>query len=569
MNRNECTRLSRKVKLPDRRELGICLILFLLSLGARLLYLRDISSTLFFENPVVDEYIYDQMATAILAGLPEQDGVFRPPLYPLFLSFVYRVFGHSVSAARVVQMVLGAFCTLLLYRLAQRFLERRVAVLAALFYAFSWPAIYFQGELLDISIFPILLVLTVYWFLRSLESGKPLYASLAGMFLGLSALARGTALFFFPAVAFFLLGSLGRRKAAGLLAIFTAAAMCPLLFSGYRNYRLSGEFILLSSNGAINFYVGNNPAADGLNSIPPGLVWNKVVGEPVRQGLVSAGDQSRYWLTRSLAYITENPGRSILLYLKKCYAFWNAVEVSSNKDIYCMREQSRFLSLPLVGFGMIGPLVILSLLFTRNRGTTLPCIWALILSYMLANSLFFTTARYRAAVIPFVAILASHAVLSLYDAARSREKAILWKSFLIFPLAVFFVNADPLDLEGQVMTRPHFQLGQILLSKGRYEEALREMEKDLERRPDDPDILNNLGVVYKRMGDRETAKRYYEMALGYGEYGGVRWNLGLLAYEEGDYEAARLHWRKALEEEPLNPAIKKSLAAVEELLPGN
>jgi tetratricopeptide (TPR) repeat protein len=556
------------VKLPDRRELGICLILFLLSLAARLVYLWEMSATPFFENPVVDEYINDQMAMAILQGLPEQDGVFRPPLYPLFLSLCYFVFGHSVPTARVIQAVIGALCTLLLYRLSSRFLDRRTAILSALLYSLSWPAIYFQGELLDISIFPVLLVLSAYFFLRSLETKRALSASLAGLALGLSALARGTALFFFPAMAFFFLFSLGKRKGAKFLTLFTAAALCPLLLSGYRNARLSGEFIPLSSNGAINFYIGNNPGADGLNSIPPGLVWNKVIAEPARQGLVSAGDQSRYWLEKSLEYIQQNPGRSLLLYLKKCYAFWNAVEVSNNKDIYFLRAQSRLLSLPLAGFGLIGPLAILSLLFTRRRGPALPLLWALVLSYMMGNSLFFTTARYRMAVVPFMIVLASHAALCLLDVLRRGNKTLLVRSLVLLAIAAFFVNTDPFDLRGSVMTRPHFQIGQIFLSRGRYEEALHEMQKDLARHPDDPDILNNLGVVYKRMGDLESARMYYGMALERGEYAGVRWNLGLLAYEAGDYETARSHWRKALEEDPLNPSIKRNLAKVEGLLSG-
>jgi 4-amino-4-deoxy-L-arabinose transferase-like glycosyltransferase len=557
---------ARNVKRSDLRELAIWLALFSISLAARLAWLRDMSTTPFYENPVVDEYIYNQMATAILQGLPEQNGIFRPPLYPLFLSLCYSVLGVSVPAARIVQAVLGALFTIFLFHFASRFLDRRTGFLSALVYALYWPAIYFQGELLDIAIFPMLLLLSVYFFLRAIETKSGMHAGLAGLFLGLAALARGTALFFLPAMCFFLFSSLGARKGAQLLALLAVATCSLLLLSGYRNARLSGEFIMLSSNGAINFYIGNNPGADGLNSIPPGLEWNKVIKEPVRLGLVTHGEQSHYWLARSLQYIASNPGRSLLLYLKKFYAFWNAVEVSNNKDIYFMRSRSAFLSLPLPGFGLVCPFAILSLLFIKRRTPVLILLWFLVLSYALGNSLFFTTARYRMAVLPLLIVLASHAGLHLLAVARRGDLRLLARSLVLLVIALFFVNTDPLHLRAAVRTRPDFQVGQILLTLGRYEDALNEMRKDLARNPDDPDILNNIAVAYRRLGDPETARTYYERALAVGEYGGVRWNLGLLAFDEGEYEAARSEWRKALEEDPLNPAIRQNLRKVEELL---
>ena len=55
------------------------------------------------------------------------------------------------------------------------------------------------------------------------------------------------------------------RRAALLLAL----GLClPPLVTLARNWTVSGEPILISTNGGINFFIGNNPTADGTFRIP-------------------------------------------------------------------------------------------------------------------------------------------------------------------------------------------------------------------------------------------------------------------------------------------------------------
>ena len=558
-----------RVKNLDKREAGTILFLFLLSLIARLIYLYEIGSTPFFHNAVVDEYIYDHMGMAILQGLPEQDGLFRSPLYPMFLALCYGIVGHRIGTARIIQMVIGAVCTCVLYRFSRGFLEKRAAVTSAVIYALYWPAIYFQGELLIISIFSFLLLLTIYVFQRSLKYGSWHVSILTGILLGISCLARGTALFIYPVIALYSVKAHGRRRGVLTLALITLAAGAVLLVSGYRNYTRTGEFVLLSSNGAINFYTGNNPEADGLNPVLPGLRWNRMVREPIRKGLTGAAEQSKYWTRKTVSFIRSQPQRFIQLYLKKCYAFWNALEVSNNKDIYYMRNLSVFLSLPLFGFGLVGVFAILSLIYIRKAPRELRILWWLILAYMAGNAFFFTAARYRMAVVPFVITLGSFSFYSVMAALKERNRREISSALVFLAAAALFVNTDPLGMRASIQTRPHFQTGQIYLTLDRFDEAIHEMETDLEKRPTDPDILNNLGVVYKKKGDFEKARNYYEQALLSGEYSGVRWNLGLLQFETGNYLEARSNWIRALEFDPFNPSIRMNLKKVEALIRGS
>ena len=61
---------------------------------------------------------YDHHALTFLSGHGLTNGsawASRPPLYPLFLALVYRLFGHSYLMVRLIQSFLDAFAVFLVY----------------------------------------------------------------------------------------------------------------------------------------------------------------------------------------------------------------------------------------------------------------------------------------------------------------------------------------------------------------------------------------------------------------------------------------------------------------------
>ena len=87
------------------------------------------------------------------------------------------------------------------------------------------------------------------------------------------------------------------------------------------NYFVAGEPVLLSAHSGINFWIGNNPQANGYPKIPGGMradqegllrdsitFAEKQVGHPMRRYEVSA-----YWSGKAHQYIAENPGAFLRL----------------------------------------------------------------------------------------------------------------------------------------------------------------------------------------------------------------------------------------------------------------
>jgi len=90
----------------------------------RLLFFMEQLNSPFFARPLLDQLYYHQFAVRLATGGDlSVFGGFRPMLYPLFLSIVYRVAGAGAGpmVAILVQHLLGAATTVLLADFAARF----------------------------------------------------------------------------------------------------------------------------------------------------------------------------------------------------------------------------------------------------------------------------------------------------------------------------------------------------------------------------------------------------------------------------------------------------------------
>jgi serine/threonine-protein kinase len=107
----------------------------------------------------------------------------------------------------------------------------------------------------------------------------------------------------------------------------------------------------------------------------------------------------------------------------------------------------------------------------------------------------------------------------------------------------------------------HFDLGAALYSAGRYREAIPAFQRVVDLQPDHAWGYQMLGTSYHALGDTTNAKRYYETAVRLGN-AKAHSNLGILLYDEGQYEEAVAHLQQAAELEPLSPGKHHNLGDV-------
>jgi len=525
-------------------------------------YFSDLVAQPWFGYPLVDALTFDRTALGILQE-GHQGAFFRPPLYPLFLAAVYRVFGHSAGAVAWIQFVLGLAALVPAYRLAERWFGERAA-LAGVWIGACYPLrIFFEGETLDVTLFTFLLLGATWKLWQALEEGVLARVFLAGLLYGAAALTRPNVLLALPFIAAgaaldFRIGW-KRLLVPGLVgALGVMLALAPV---SLHNWRAEGAFMPVAANGGVNFFLGNERGSTGLTPVPPGLRWEQTMTRPVRAGQLTLSGQDRWWYARAAKEIRAAPAHWLRLLWAKTALFVNAAESSNNKALGHFTAAS----FPVRHYRWwYGVLVCLALPGLATRpARTVACFASIIAGFGVSVVLFFVSERYRLPIVPLLAPAAAAGAGELILAVRSRRG--LRAAGLAALCAVAGLGVFP-DWFGAGRERidADFQMGQIFLMRHEPERALGSLQKAHDANPQNPDVLNSLGAARVSSGDLDGAETAYRQALALGDFAEIWFNLGVIAERRGPGHGATAAacYRRAIEINPADGRPRANLAAL-------
>ncbi|MBI4528275.1 MAG: tetratricopeptide repeat protein [Deltaproteobacteria bacterium] len=544
--------------LPNR-PVVLFLAIFALALVLRLIYLLEIESIPLFYHLPGDPRTYDEWARRIAAGDWLGKGVFyQAPLYPYFLGLLQFFLGHDLWAVRIVQVVLVALSCSFLYLAGSWFFSRPVGVSAALVLAFYAPAIFYSG-LIEKSV-PDLFLMSL-WLLCLAGAGvKPHWAKwlTAGMLLGLLGLSRENALLLAVVVAPWIglhFVQHERSKRLQWIAVFAAGLLVVLIPVGLRNLIVGGEFTLTTSQLGPNFFIGNNPEADGtyssvrlvhgerqLEGKDAARIAEQALGRPL-----SPGEVSRYWLDRSLDYIRSQPLDWLRLLGKKWLLFWNVREIEDSDDYYIYQSYSRVLRLlGWSNFGLVAPLAVVGMVLMWRQRRRIWLLYGLLLTFAFSVSLFYVFGRYRFPIAPVVALFAGAALVEITAFVRGRDRRGLAIAGGIFLASALIVNWPVLGPPGP-SAGGYNNLGNAQLKQGKSLEAIESFKKALALDPGHGLAHFNLGNLYASTGKLDEAVRHFQEAVRIlPNFAEAHSNLGKVLAQRGEIQNAIDHFRQAL-----------------------
>lgn len=128
-----------------------------------------------------------------LSGEPE---VLFPPLFPLLLALGSLLAGSVDGATRLVPFLTGVLLVPAAFALARFVYAPRVALGVAALTALHPLLIDLSTAALSEGLYLLLMVMGLYWALRSLDSGKPVHTVWCGAMVGFAYLTRPEALFY-------------------------------------------------------------------------------------------------------------------------------------------------------------------------------------------------------------------------------------------------------------------------------------------------------------------------------------------------------------------------------------
>lgn len=347
----------------------------------------------------------------------------RPPLYPILISLFWWD-GPPIKVILFLQAVLGAITVLLVYHLAKRTFDKRVALIAAILVLLEPFTIHYTASIMTETLFTFLVILGLW--LLDLKKHIP-----AGIVFGLATLTRPTAapfLFLLAGISLFPIWSAYRRA---FLTVFVSALMTVSIWT-IRNAVVFNEFIPISSTG-----YGYNLLTGTLNV--PMIAdegWEIVKADPAiqqrRQNIKNGWSESesdrelfrealRRIVSDPVAWLKARAKQYTRLYIDSAPYILGRNNIRLEDAIQDGHWFFIIFKLLLVSRTFIAlGLSIVAIVLLRNRFAEISHLILFPVYLMLVHLPLWTENRYLLPIAPFLCILSAYSLVRIFERVKKR-----------------------------------------------------------------------------------------------------------------------------------------------------
>lgn len=530
-----------------------------------------------------DMQFYHDWAQRILRGQwTDHHAFYGLPLYAYLLAALYKFGGVNPFIPGFLQALLEGGTAVLLLKLGRllflnfethgRWRGECIGLVAALGWICFLPAQAYSVILMPAA-WLVFVFWLVVWQIVSRDTASLGLCFALGCLIGFAAMGIATVLFLLPLLLVAAIWKWRSNQQTGLVTLPAAQRVLSIIAGlalgvspcVWHNYFVAHDPVLLSAHSGVNFWIGNNPIADGYPRFPPGLpagqeamlresvsVAEAAAGHPLPRSEVSA-----FWSQKANTYIWEHPGAWLVLLATKLGRFWSSFQYDDLSIITTLREQH--VLLPGIGFGLVAALAWPGMIVCASKVPLSRWLIAAIFLHMAALLPVFVTERYRLAVVPGLLLFAAFGLWELGESfVQSRYS---WSLGYTMALAVSaWVVSTPLSSPA-LWALDSYNSGWQALEARNFSLAEKKLGLAYAYVPDNAEINFALGNLALEKGDTSRAGQFYDHTLILNPtHQGALNNLGLIALDAHELAAAEQFFRRALTLSAFNPKTHYLLA---------
>lgn len=362
---------------------------FVLALAVKVLYLILVVHPNSYPSNV-DSIEHDQIARNVLGGegyqLYGHATAYRAPLLTYAMVAIYYVFGERYVYVRSMMILLSLLLVWVSYLLARQVFGEKTALWSALITA-VWPHFIFYGARIYTEIpFTLFSVLSLYFFVKYLDTRRSHFIYIMAVWLGLAILTRPTGFVLWALLLASLLVAKNvpdRFKTVLKAVLITFLIVLPWTV---RNYNAFHQIVPVTSQGGTvlwisnNHYVAHHPYLWGIH-----ILYQRLPGA---EQLITPDElqRSRFGLKFTVQFLKKYPQEVPQLLWNKFLRFWHyqMLSGSSRKWLY------EYAYLGVFALFLVG--VVLS---WREKNKAAQWLWLLILANLIPALIFWAGFRMR------------------------------------------------------------------------------------------------------------------------------------------------------------------------------
>lgn len=379
--------------------------------------LRLLALAFFGRWPLIsDAASYHAMAVQLVRG--DTFVAILPPGLPAYLALTYKLFGIHELIGRVAMLPLYVTLSLLIYALTRRFADGAAANLAVLLFAVYPDFVYVSVT--PYTQLPVAVCLAAIVLLAIQGREHPTVWRLAalGLVLGWVTLIRPSSIVLVAVIPGILLLTTKRARAAIIPVVLAALLIASWL---YKADRMAGQFIMINTANALNFYLGNNPYTPlyrtwwfGSHSRVSDGVPAAFSAEVRRIRALAPAAQDRTFQRLTLTYIGERPDLFALRTANRVRAYF-AFDIFAGAELAQGYDRDKLLGYLLIAADAICYLLVMApaviYLFNRRRfggdSGQILVILTVAIAYAVPYWLSFSHPTYHLPIMPLLGVFAA------------------------------------------------------------------------------------------------------------------------------------------------------------------
>ncbi len=355
-------------------------------------------------------------------GVVPKVAYYRPPGYPIVMSLLFMVFGSSLKAVILLQILLSALIVVIVADTGRMLFDENTGtltgILTILYYPLWNASVTINSELISMFYWAASMYF-MFLFVKS-EDKKKSRLILSGLLSGMAALTRGQFLVIAPVSLFLVYWSevlSGKDKFIAASRWF-AFFLVPVVLWAVYAYAVSGLFVVVSTQGMYSLWWGWSPAVVVEELYP---VWNndwsQIAVPPDQIGVLVSTKSAGWFLSEVAGFIMRYPRESSLIGLFKLMEAWgieyyNGHSFAGNTIRFIKINWDLILTIP----------ALIILIRTKQQSVFLKFLLVISVVYTVLSVLTAALYRYRFPSLDmFFLVLSSFTIIYFFGYLRKRK----------------------------------------------------------------------------------------------------------------------------------------------------